>query len=329
MSYLRRFSVYGLTALAPAAIACCVASSGAPVQLSNEKVIIVWDEARHIQHFIREARFDTKAHDFGFIVPTPNVPNLGLAHPAAYADLEGLIPPPPRSKGHSTTSSGMPSSEMLGKVSVIRTETIGDYKATIVRATDGKAMNKWLKDNGYVSRPAMTDWLDYYAKQKWVFTAFKFMKKSPTGAWTQAIRVTFKTDVPRYPYKMPTDTWPEGHQRPMDLYFIAAGKSRAEYVGSTRPWEARVRWTGTMPDSLRPEFAKNIGLKEKDLPPKATVTVFQNGHNGDGYPKDLYFQVAPAQANDVPAPAYPWIACLGLLGAGATMAGRRARRFKA
>jgi len=93
----------GLT-LADQANACCIASSGKPVWLTKEKVIIVWDAERKIEHFIRQASFDTKARDFGFIVPTPSVPELAVANPEAFTMIEGLVPPP-TSIGCSSVSS--------------------------------------------------------------------------------------------------------------------------------------------------------------------------------------------------------------------------------
>jgi hypothetical protein len=282
----------GFAAITSCAWACCVVSGGTWVQLANEKVIIVWDEEHKTQHFIRQARFDTKADDFGFIVPTPAEPKLAVANPDAYLKLERLVPRP---LGAAKKSSG---AVMMGAggVDVIRTERVGDYQATIVRATDGKAMNDWLKANGYVSRPAMEEWLDYYAKQQWVFTAFKFLRKEPTGAWTQAIRVSFPTDKPRYPYKMPKDTWPAGWRRPLNIYFVAPHRIESKYVGSDRHWEAKEKWSGNLPQEMRAGLAADLSLKDSDLPANAVVTIFENGENPYGYAEDLYFTASTAAA---------------------------------
>lgn len=290
----RKFWALSLPVLASGAFACCVVSNGARVQLANEKVVIVWDQAHHIEHFVREARFDTTANDFGFIVPTPSVPALGLAKPTAYTLIEALIPPPPSTKA--LPSGGSTGGTPPAHVQVIRTETVGDYKATIVKASDGNSMNAWLKANGFVSRPSMITWLNYYAQKKWVFTAFKFMKKTPTGAWTQAIRLSFKTDMPRYPYKMPKDTWPSGWRRPLNVYFVAPSAIRAKYIDSGRSWEANIRWTGLLQPVVRDDFVKSLGLKNSNIPNDATVTVFENQVNHNGYDMDLAFEATQANS---------------------------------
>ena len=72
----------GTVALAPAPVAkgcAAVGRRGEVVRLASESAIIVWDAASKTQHFIRRARFETKARDFGFLVPTPTRQELAEA----------------------------------------------------------------------------------------------------------------------------------------------------------------------------------------------------------------------------------------------------------
>src|SRR5688572_30581538 len=50
-----------------------VTRHGNAVVNADQTVIMVWDEARRTQHFIRQASFKSDANDVGFIVPTPSV----------------------------------------------------------------------------------------------------------------------------------------------------------------------------------------------------------------------------------------------------------------
>lgn len=73
--------------------ACCVAThSGGMVQLSDESVVIVWDKAHGIEHFVRQAQFTGDQKDFGFIVPTPAEPTLAQTDPSVFKTLEDVIP---------------------------------------------------------------------------------------------------------------------------------------------------------------------------------------------------------------------------------------------
>src|SRR5437879_4070273 len=61
--------------------ACAAAPHpGDYVGIANETALIIWDAESETQHFIRRATFDTKAKDFGFLVPTPSKPELDEAH---------------------------------------------------------------------------------------------------------------------------------------------------------------------------------------------------------------------------------------------------------
>ena len=252
---------------------CCLAfASSNPMSLVRERAVIVWDAGSGIEHFVRQTSFGGEARDFGFIVPTPTKPEVAEAKIEAFYALEALIP---------RETAG---SELLDQY------TVGDYEVSILQATDGKSMLDWLAKNGYDSRPAMQEWLDHYAKMKWYFAALKFVRpEDSTAPETKAVRVSFKTDVPFYPYKMPSDTWPAGHVRPLALYFISDGVARAKYRDNAGEWDAKVQWSGPVPPTTAESVATSLGLKPEDVPPGSTMTVFVNGKNAVGYDHDLYF----------------------------------------
>lgn len=280
-------AISGIVALglfASHALPCCLVSPGEEVLMTHENVIIVWDEKAQMQHFIRQANFKSKAKEFGFIVPTPTEPDFSVANEKAFSKLQNLVPVDDTRKAASADAT-----TATAGVEVLKTEQVGDYEATVVKATDGAVLNAWLKENGFISRPAMTEWLDGYAKKQWVFTALKYKADEDLATETNAIRISFKTDRPHYPYKMPKDTWPEGHVRPLKLYFVAAHAINAKYVDTNDHWEATKQWSGPLPVSQRAGLAKELGLLESDLPKDAQVTIFENRRNNHGYDQDLTF----------------------------------------
>jgi hypothetical protein len=64
--------------LAPAPARACAAAPppGHTVTIEGVEAIILWDAPTGIEQFIRRASFETEAPGFGFIVPTPSVPEL-------------------------------------------------------------------------------------------------------------------------------------------------------------------------------------------------------------------------------------------------------------
>jgi len=254
--------------------------------LIGERAIIVWDSVRQREHFVREAAFDGEAKDFGFIVPAPTKPEVAEADEEAFAELERLVPVPRAPAGTESASTD----SVASSVELIEQYMVGDFEVSVLKGTDGAAINGWLETNGYTSRPAMEEWLDHYAKMGWFFAALKFVRaEGQESPETTAVRVSFDTDVPFYPYKMPSDTWPEGHYRPISLYFVSSGVARGKYRGGDGEWEAKVRWSGDLPRETATKLASLVSLDQMDIPEGAKVTVFQNTANAQGYDQDVYF----------------------------------------
>jgi len=57
--------------------ACAAVTFHEPVAIAREDALIVWDESKHEEHFVRSAVFDTKQKSVGFLVPTPSPPTFG------------------------------------------------------------------------------------------------------------------------------------------------------------------------------------------------------------------------------------------------------------
>lgn len=270
------------------AIACCMAFGDEPVSLTGENAIIIWDSDNKKQHFIRQASFDGAAKDFGFIVPTPAVPEVKVADEKAFEILQSLAY---RNIEADSAAAGTVTSASASKgVEVIDEFQVGDYSAAIIKASDATDLDNWLTKNGYHSRPAMKPWLDHYAKKGWVFTALKFTRTpGKSKPETSALRISFSAEKPFYPYKMPDDTWPKGHIRPLNLYFLSKRKIEAEYEGTNTLWEAETVYSGKLPEAERKEILPLLSLASEDIPNGYQFTMFTNYRNEHGFDKDLAF----------------------------------------
>lgn len=262
--------------------------------LSGEQVVIVWDPATKTQHFVRQATFTTKAKDFGFIVPTPSKPELSVADTAVFASLAAYVERKKAEQKAWKLGEAKATQGVTGSIEILDTKQVGDYLATVVKASDASALNAWLKRNGFVSRPAMEQWLDHYIRQEWVFTALKYNGGEATETKTQAVRLSFKTDKPHYPFKMPSDTWPPGWKRPLTVYFVSTGRAESRYVARDASWEAQVDWAGPMTSSVATRLAGQLNLHKSAIPRDATLTVFVNKANRNGFDSDLVFETRSA-----------------------------------
>src|SRR5690242_18626906 len=67
--------------------ACATARGPNPTSedyIESEQAVIIWDEPHKIEHFIRQADIRTKDPDLGFLVPTPQTPELVEVDPSIF-----------------------------------------------------------------------------------------------------------------------------------------------------------------------------------------------------------------------------------------------------
>jgi hypothetical protein len=249
----------------------------ASVRIADESAILVWDEATRTEHFIRRATFTTTATDFGFLVPTPTRPELAEAPDHVFGALEAMIKPEIiyRTKIDGIqpgllcaapfyftlrSASGPQSAPAAAPVRVLETKRVAGYDAAVLEADSAGALAEWLKTNGYVSRPALEEWLKPYIEMRWIITAYKIAGGSDAKAVeTSAVRMSFKTDKPFFPYREPSDqreTIPAKTgaaiaepppARVLRVFFIGPRRVSGAIGGDeeARAWPAETVWAGT------------------------------------------------------------------------------------
>jgi hypothetical protein len=201
-------------AMLPEIVTGCAAvpKHGHYVDTSEEAALIVWDEKSKTEHFIRRANFRSTGYDFGFLVPTPNRPDLDLADDDVFSNLASITAPRIEyqdvveeraeefapgcsAKFAAESPAGMAPKSAKdarpGGVDVLEQKRIGDYDATVLRFRKGDGdtpergaaeLEKWLITHGYETPPAVKEWLTRYVKDEWCITAFKIAIPTPKNA---------------------------------------------------------------------------------------------------------------------------------------------------
>jgi hypothetical protein len=320
-----------LAAAAPAPSAACGSAwrESGSVEIAQEEAVVIWDEEAKTEHFIRRASFRTEATDFGFLVPTPARPELADAPDDMFASLDVVTRP---QHVYRTKWSGVrPTSILLAlfyaaeaEWAVIEAITpsrcsrapgwpVND--AVVLAADSATALADWLGEHGYAKRPALAAWLAPYVEKRWKLTAFKIADAgastdaraaAPAAGgprWraltTAAVRMTFKTDRPFFPYREPRDQGqPEARRPPsrraLRIFFLGRGRAAATIAGGTARWPGETRWAApfTTPASLLPMAA----------PRDAWLTLFEDSASPRPGAGDLYFDVSGNQQVVEPRP---------------------------
>jgi hypothetical protein len=303
------------TLLTPRAHGCCAVHDLAhQMRIADQDVLVVWDSASRMEHFIRRADFraDGDAGAFGFLVPTPNIPQLAEADGRVFDRLSAAIEPKivPQYElelslflgllGRSGSSKGVSGEVRSIPVRVLSRAHVAGYDAVVLEADDAAALAAWLSQHGFDARPEITDWLTPYLAAHWKLTAFTFNPEpgeKPAGRLaTPAIRMTFTAERPVFPYRVPSDNRSGGHL--LRMYYVASERGDADLEGTS--WAAETIFARPMGNDL-------AGLLKGAVPPQEKrsgelwLSVFddQTWPSGD---KDLYFKPAVDQASIVPDP---------------------------
>lgn len=167
-------------------------------------------------------------------------------------------------------------------------------------ATDAGALRGWLQTRGYATTPDLEQWLDVYIRQRWTITAFKIDKtqsetQSESDAQTQAVKMSFTTDRPFFPYREPASQRTGSNtQRVLRVFFL--GPERVYGTIGTAFWPGLLRWSDVLDDTLRAQLAKSTVVV---IPARLTAFIDIGSRSGTD---DLFFSKAAVQSAFAPPP---------------------------
>ncbi len=294
------------TLLRPTPVDACapVFPQGKRVSIDAEEALIVWDPEAGVEHFIRRASFRTDADDFGFLVPTPSVPELSEVDNHVFDRLTAYQEPEVRYT-HAwdlTTCCAAPLSMMLARepqplaaaampeaVQVLAQARVAGLDATVLRASDPEELSAWLGEHGYEDRSELVAWLAPYVADGYAITAFRFQKSdtSSENIGSRAVRMTFETERPFYPYREPTDS-PEEPYRALWLDIVAPARASGRLLADGE-WAPETLFAAPIDDP-----ARLLGDARSDVngPLWLTTIIDRSVSRADA---DLVFDVAPGE----------------------------------
>jgi len=307
-------AVLVLPLFAPLTPACCPAPPfGKSVVNADQTVVILWDEAAKTEHFIRKASFKSEADDFGFLVPSPAVPELEESGSAAFPYLQKLTEPetkkvPRPSGGVGCGCGGAPPNDFSrvadkADVQVLAEKEVAGLKASVLKTESADALVKWLKENGYAFSPQVEAWAKPYVEAGWMITAFKVIKSKDAAEQARvaatSLRMSFKTDRPLFPYREPDPKDAAkalgANHRLLRIYFVAEARYRGELT-KDEPWTGKVAWAGKLADGDRKKALELLKLPENTGPAEWWLTEFEDAWPYRAAPADVTFSRDPDQS---------------------------------
>jgi hypothetical protein len=304
-----------LPVFAPRTPACCPAPPfGKSVVNADQTVIILWDEAAKTQHFIRKASFKSEADDFGFLVPSPSVPELDESGSEAFPYLQKLTEPEvkivARPRGNVGCGCGasllapMAAAPNKADVEVRAEKEVAGFQAAVLEAKSANALVKWLKEKGYAFSPEVEAWAKPYVEAGWMITAFKVARNKDEAEQKRvaatSLRMSFKTDRPLFPYREPDPKDAARalgvNRRLLRIYFVAEARYRGELT-KDEWWTGQVAWAGKLGDGDRKKALDLLKLPANTGPAEWWLTEFEDNWPYRAAPADVTFSRDPDQGD--------------------------------
>ena len=291
---------------------CCPAPpSGKPVVNADQTVVLLWDAATKTEHFIRKASFKSAADDFGFLIPSPSKPELAESGNEAFPVLQKLTEPEvikkprPAGGGGCGCATAPPATfdTAQGKVTVLEEKLVAGFNAVVLEASSVRDLTDWLRDHGYAYSPEIAAWAKPYVGAGWKVTALKVAKgsgeRTAKDVAASALRMSFHTDRPLFPYREPDPTTAApsvgASHRLLRIYFLAEARYRGELTQDV-PWTGRTAWAGRVSPADRGKVLGLLGLPATTGPAEWWLTEFEDNWPYKPAPADVYFSRDPSQA---------------------------------
>jgi hypothetical protein len=184
-------------------------------------------------------------------------------------------------------------------VKVLQEKLVAGFNAKVLEAKTTTGLVEWLKENGYAYSPEVAAWAKPYVEQGWMITALKVAKdkdkkdsKENKAVAAAALRMSFKTDRPLFPYREPDSTSAakalSASSRLLRIYFIADGRYKGELTKEV-PWTGTVAWAGKLAEENRKKLLGLLKLPAETGPGEWYLTEFEDRWPYRVAPADLYF----------------------------------------
>ena len=291
-----------------AACACGAVISNSTAAVNAETALITWDGTRETIDMVLLLKGE--AADAAWIMPVPQGTVVSLGDRTVFGKLITATAPRVEKQYTFWPSFGLAGNSAVsgakapGGLSVTTSE-VGPFTVSTLSGTDPEAVNTWLADHGYPTKPALPATFAEYLADGWSIDAVKLT--SPGGQLAGSLdplRMTFTTSAPVYPIKL--SNFAKDVQA-VTLYVAAA--HRMEITREASSSYVEPMFAGRVPAAdlgLAPLDGQDVYLTAftQILQPGSVTADYQFGRASD----DTTYQRVTYQAVDL-----SWVTLLGAI----------------
>jgi hypothetical protein len=179
---------------------------GGQAAMNREMALVHWDGSR--ETILMQLALNADTNDVALVVPTPAPATVAEGDKATFAELDALTAPRVEQRRHwvfgqtaTRASTALEAAAPRGPT-VLNQVQLGPLEATTLAGGDLDGLRKWLADNGYSIRPAVSDALGPYVRDGWSFVAIRLTSTDPIVGGLKPLRMTFPSSQLVYPMRL-------------------------------------------------------------------------------------------------------------------------------
>lgn len=199
-----------ITVLAPPGYACAcgavVAPGGQQATMNHEVALVHWDGTT--ETILMQLALNASTDNVALVVPTPSPATVVVGDKATFVELDSTSAPQVKQRRHwklglfFAASAPREGAVAARPPDVVNQVHLGPLEATTLAGGDLAGLQKWLADNGYAIRPAVSDALGPYVRGDWSFVAMRLTSTAPIVGGLSPVRMTFQSSQLIYPMRL-------------------------------------------------------------------------------------------------------------------------------
>jgi hypothetical protein len=268
--------------------------------MNHEVALAHWDGSS--ETIVMQLALNADTNNVALVVPTPTPATVTDGDRATFAELDTLTAPWVQQRRHwvlGRTGSGAPAPLEAAAPrgpTVVNQVHLGPLEATTLAGGDLSGLQKWLDDNGYAIRPAVSDALGPYVRDGWSFLAMRLTSSDPIVGGLNPVRLTFQSSHLVYPMRLSVAA-PSPQQ--VTIFTLSDHRQQRTDADAAAGQSVQVQFAGNISadvrDPLLRELTANHGgyltKMQVNIPKPAQISsdfTFGNAANDDGYRQVIY-----------------------------------------
>lgn len=183
-----------------------VPPTGGQAVMNHEVALLHWNGSS--ETIVMQLALNADTNNVALVVPTPAPATVTEGDKETFAELDTLTAPRVEQRRHwvlgglgASAPAPLDAAAPRGPT-VVNQVQLGPLEATTLAGGDLSGLQKWLADNGYAVRPAVSDALGPYVRDGWSFVAIRLTSSDPIVGGLNPVRMTFPSTKLVYPMRL-------------------------------------------------------------------------------------------------------------------------------